>query len=482
MLLRWWLAIALLLAVPPLVAAQEQRVALVIGNAAYPVGPLRNSVNDSRAMAKALRDNGFTVIERQNQTRRQMLAALREFGANLTPDTVGVFYYAGHGIQSQGTNYLIPIDAQFESEAAIDEESVNVNAVLGRIQEGRARLAIVILDACRDNPFERRFRSLGRGLAQQDAPAGSMIAFATSPGSTAADGAGANGLYTEELLAAMQLPGLKVEELFKRVRIEVQKRSNGRQVPWENTSLTGEFYFRPLAPTARAEAAPGTGVATAGSNPYELLFWQTIMNSDRPTDFEEYLRRFPQGVFAGLAKDRAAALRQVDSGSRDDAARKETAAKDNGRPAGNAPKVAATPIPPTPPALSPVPATAPAKTTPPASTAEPEQPQQFARIPAPQSFRRSDVQGRWVGDYNALELRAEISGSRFRGTVTCYSDKYLLQGEIDEAGNISGWVGGVGGGMIRVNGVLPILTVEFYVSPSGVAICQSGKLNMVRQP
>jgi hypothetical protein len=272
--MRWLIVLLILLAAPALAQGPEQRVALVIGNAAYKSAPLRNPLNDSRAMQASLRELGFQVIAVENGTRKAMQQALRQFRDKLTETTVGLFYYSGHGMQVRGINYLVPVDAEIRSEAEVEEEAVSLNGLLARLDEARNRLNLVILDACRDNPFERSFRSGSRGLGQVDAPSGTLIAYATAPGRTAADGSGTNGLYTSALLKAMREPGLQVEEVFKRVRAEVQTASKREQVPWEASSLTGNFQFRPGGVIADAAAAPATVAAAAppraiGGNPHD---------------------------------------------------------------------------------------------------------------------------------------------------------------------------------------------------------------------
>lgn len=273
--MQWLIMLLVLLSGPALAQALEQRVALIIGNAAYKSAPLRNPVNDARAMGAALRELGFTVIAVENGNRKAMQQALRQFRDKLGEEAVGLFYYSGHGMQVRGINYLIPVDAEIRSEAEVEEEAVSLNGLLARLDEARNRLNLVILDACRDNPFERSFRSGTRGLGQVDAPAGTLIAYATAPGRTAADGSGTNGLYTSALLQAMRTPGLQVEEVFKRVRAEVQTASKREQVPWEASSLTGNFQFRPgvaapmdavPAPAAVAAAVPPRAI---GAHPFD---------------------------------------------------------------------------------------------------------------------------------------------------------------------------------------------------------------------
>ena len=225
-------------------SAQEQRTALVIGNGSYESAQLRNSVNDAKDMTEALRRLGFTVIFKQNAKQKDMERAIRSFGKRLRKDGgIGLFYYAGHGMQIEGRNYLIPIDAEIETESDVKFETVDAGRVLGKMEDAGNDLNIVILDACRNNPFARIFRSVSQGLAKMDAPTGSIVAYATAPGSVAADGTSRNGLYTSMLLKHMATPGLGIEEVFKKVRIDVMNESGKKQVPWESSSLIGDFYF-----------------------------------------------------------------------------------------------------------------------------------------------------------------------------------------------------------------------------------------------
>lgn len=179
---------------------EEPRIALVIGNSTYRESPLRNPVNDARAMTRTLRDLRFTVLVHENASKRTMEGAIVEFGRRLAEGGVGFFYYAGHGLQVRGRNYLVPVDADIDSEAMTRVAAVDVDLLLEQMAEARNRVNVVILDACRNNPFERRLRGASRGLAAVDAARGTLVAYATAPGSVAADGDGANGLYTEELL------------------------------------------------------------------------------------------------------------------------------------------------------------------------------------------------------------------------------------------------------------------------------------------
>lgn len=225
-------------------AQPEQRVALVIGNAAYETAPLRNPLNDARAMAKALSELGFDVTEREDLVQKDMKREIQSFGQRLLKGGVGLFYYAGHAVQVNGRNYLIPVGAAIEHEKQVEYEGVDAGSVLSEMDYARNRLNIVILDACRDNPFARSFRSSAQGLATINAPTGSLIAYATAPGSVASDGPGDHGLYTGELIQAIQRPGTRIEDVFKQVRSAVREMTQGKQIPWESSSLEGDFYFR----------------------------------------------------------------------------------------------------------------------------------------------------------------------------------------------------------------------------------------------
>ena len=232
------------------------RLALVIGNGNYPVGPLANPGNDARAMARSLEAKGFDVTLIADGSLRAMEEAVRDFGRALRRGETGLFYYAGHGLQVQGENYLVPVDAEIEKEEDVRYEAMSVGRVLAEMDAAQNPLNLVILDACRNNPFARSWRSGTRGLAQVNAPTGTLIAYATAPGSVASDGPGQNGLYTEQLLRYMQVPGLSVEEMFKQVRIAVMDATDGQQTPWESSSLVGEFAF--AAGSAPPPAAPVT--------------------------------------------------------------------------------------------------------------------------------------------------------------------------------------------------------------------------------
>ncbi len=292
---RYWLgALLVLLAVASTSAQQfrtitvdemkrEKRIALVIGNGAYATGKLNNPVNDARAMTQALKRMGFEVMAFENVNSAQFRRAVAGFGEKLGSGGpglgAGLFYYSGHGMQVSGKNFMIPIDAEIRSERYVAAETVDVDSVLGQMDQAKNRVNIIVLDACRDNPFARKFRGSARGLAFMDAPMGTYIAYATAPGSTADDGdPGANGIYTAELLKALREPNLKIEDVFKRVRQGVLTRTGGRQNPWEASNLTGDFFFAITGGPAPAPA-PGPVVATAPPRPtgppvYEPPRWE----------------------------------------------------------------------------------------------------------------------------------------------------------------------------------------------------------------
>lgn len=222
----------------------RNRLALIIGNSDYKNSPLRNPVNDASDMARELKNLGFEVFSHTNLDQNEMKRAIREFGKKLKDNGgIGLFYYAGHGVQVKGVNFLIPVDAQANSEEDVEYESVEAGFVLAQMEAAGNSLNIVILDACRNNPFARLYRSADKGLAQMNAPSGTLIAYSTAPGSVAADGTGENGVYTAELLKQMKMPNLSIEDVFKQVRIAVRSQTQNKQTPWESSSLTGNFYF-----------------------------------------------------------------------------------------------------------------------------------------------------------------------------------------------------------------------------------------------
>jgi hypothetical protein len=231
--------------VRPVMADWGKRLALVIGNSNYSNMPLTNPVNDARDMKAALEQYGFDVIKYENLTQAQMKKAMDEFGEALKKYEVGLFFYAGHGIQAKGYNYLIPIDADLRSEEQVEYDCVQADRVLALLEASGTKVNIIILDACRNNPFERSWTrsTSGRGLAYMNAPRGTLIAYATAPGRTASDGSGRNGLYTSAILESIRIPNITILQMFQNVRSIVSGTSADQQIPWESTSLTGDFYF-----------------------------------------------------------------------------------------------------------------------------------------------------------------------------------------------------------------------------------------------
>lgn len=226
---------------------QEKRLALVIGNSNYAKNSLANPENDAKSIEKALKGIRFEVQTFENLGQKEMARAIDDFGNKLRNYDVGLFFYAGHGVQSKGFNYLVPVDARLFSESDVEYNCVRADRVLGKMEDAGNKINIVILDACRDNPFERSWTrtAKGQGLASMTAPVGSIIAFATSPGSTASDGTGENGLYTSGLLTYMNEPGITAIQMFQKVTAYVLKNSRNKQLPWVSTSLTGDFYLVP---------------------------------------------------------------------------------------------------------------------------------------------------------------------------------------------------------------------------------------------
>jgi hypothetical protein len=339
------------------------RRALVIGNSSYGFGPLKNPANDAKAIGEELRRTGFQVVTGLDLPRKEMLEAIRAYGDWLTKEkAVGVFYFAGHGVQLAWRNYLLPTDAEVGRLEDIQAKCVDVNTVIEGIGKAANPMNVIILDACRENPFQG-VKLEQKGLSQLDAPPGTLLAYATAPGNLASDGDGANGLYTEQLLREIKVPEAKIEDVFKRVRLAVRRKSNGQQVPWESTSLEDDFWFIPppalqkialeeaerhrqvleaerqrqqrIAKAQREEAERLKREAEAerqrqaaaelrrreeaeraaqeelarrreqeeSDRAYqeELAFWQRVTGAKQPGPIEDYLRRYPSGRYAELA-------------------------------------------------------------------------------------------------------------------------------------------------------------------------------------
>ncbi|HPU52896.1 MAG TPA: caspase family protein [Burkholderiaceae bacterium] len=310
-------------------APGEVRVALVIGNAAYPDGPLANSARDARDVGAKLRALGFDVIELVDARREQMAGAIATAKASLEGrQGVGLFYYAGHGLQLDWRNYLVPIDARLRTTADIPRQTIDVASVIDAFRAAGNRVNIVVLDACRDNPFGSI--SSGKGLAQPDqAPSGTFVAYATAPGNVAQDGPaqGGNGLYTQYLLQELATPKSRIEDIFKRVRLSVRKQSQGRQIPWESTSLEDDFYFDPGHSAALAPAADRTLQTAYAAEKFD---WDRIKDSSSADDFFGFLQKYPNGNVAEVAQarlDRIATPQIATQPDRDGTVQKPTASR-----------------------------------------------------------------------------------------------------------------------------------------------------------
>ena len=298
-------------------AIADDRAALVIGNSAYiHTSKLENPGNDAADVANSLRSLGFKVIEAHDLDKAGMDRAIREFADALSTAKVGLFYYAGHGIQVDGQNYLVPTDAALSTASALDFEMVRLDLV-HRTMESAVSTNIIILDACRDNPLSRnlaralgtRSTSIGRGLAAVESGEGTLISFSTQPGSVALDGEGRNSPFAAALIKHASKPGDDLSSVLINVRNDVMEATARRQVPWEHSAMTAHFYFVPgsaVVRDAQQSAVPNPGSVPPSSQTYEqqaeLAFWNAVKDSGNPLIIKTYLDRFPQGTFAGLAK------------------------------------------------------------------------------------------------------------------------------------------------------------------------------------
>lgn len=277
---------------------RSPKLALVFGNGKYKDAPLKNAVNDARAIGDALVRIGFEVTEKLDATRAEMTAAIRAYTRSLAArKCVGLFYYAGHGVQLAWTNYIVPVDAAIDRLEDVSKQAVAVTTLVGGITRAANPMNVIILDACRDNPFGGEKAARPKGLSQMDAPPSTLLAYATSPGNVASDGEGANGLYTEHLLRELAVKEARIEDVFKRVRLGVRRKSNGTQIPWESTSLEEDFYFLPSEQLKKLSDAEKQRLFKE-----ELALWKSIQASQDPAPLEDYLRRHPSGDFAELAQ------------------------------------------------------------------------------------------------------------------------------------------------------------------------------------
>ena len=330
--LAWIVFATLVFATSASANIDQRRVALVIGNGAYMhTSFLPNAPNDGRAVAEMLRRLDFEVLEGIDLDRRRTEELIREFSRTLRGADVGLFFYAGHGLQVNGSNFIVPVDAQLQDESDLDFEAIRLDTILNQL-ERQPRTNIVLLDACRDNPLSRnlarsmgasRSAAIGRGLARISGSIGTLIAYATEPDNVALDGEGPNSPFTTALLQHMDTPGLEIRQMLTRVRQEVITATDSQQVPWDHSSLTGDFFFSPEAtgptPDTNVVVDPNTlsGLGPAlGPNidpaTTELMMWETVQNitvaEQQVAALNFYLEQYPQGRFARLAEIQIAAL------------------------------------------------------------------------------------------------------------------------------------------------------------------------------
>jgi len=301
-------------------ALADKRVAFVVGNGAYKnVAALPNPAVDAKSMAKVLRNVGFEVVEGTNLTRDKMTERLLEFGQKAQGADVALFFYAGHGIAINGTNYLLPVDADLKSEMDVKLGSaINVDLTLDQTM-GDAKVKLVFLDACRDNPFAAKIKSnsatrsvsVQQGLAEMKSGEGTLIAFATGPGQTALDGeVGTNSPFTRALIANIAAPGVEIQQAMTKVRAQVNEETNKGQLPWGHTNLIGSVYLNPAPAAAGGPVeAANTPIVTSGpASEVELEFWRSIKDSNKPEELNAYLTSYPNGTFKSLALARIASL------------------------------------------------------------------------------------------------------------------------------------------------------------------------------
>lgn len=304
-------------------ASAERRVALVIGNGAYKAATaLPNTRNDAQAIAALLKAQQFEVISGVDLSKSAMSDKLLEFAKAASEADVALFFYAGHGIQVSGRNFLIPVDADLKSELHANLQAIDTDFVLNQTM-GTAKVKLVLLDACRDNPFVGQIRrsmtttrsvSVGAGLAEMKPGEGTLVAFATGPGQTALDGSeGGNSPFTRALLANITQPGVEIQQAMTKVRAQVNEETNKGQLPWGHTNLIGAVYLN----GAPAPAAPGTAaapsaaqIAAVQNSEVEVEFWRSIRDTNKPEELQAYLTNYPNGQFRSLALSRIASLEQ----------------------------------------------------------------------------------------------------------------------------------------------------------------------------
>ncbi len=302
----WALMATIGLAAP----AAAKRVALVIANSNYKsASPLKNPASDARLIAAALRQSGFDEVQvRTDLGKTALETELRNFGVRSEGADVALIYYAGHGIELGGENYLIPVDAQLMRDRDLEIEATRLNTALSMAES--ARMRILILDACRNNPFAATMqrtvasRSVGRGLAMVEPSGETLVVYAAKAGSTAADGDGVNSPFAEALARRLPEPGLEISLLFRAVRDDVLAKTGRTQEPFTYGSLSGQaFYFRPPALTTTIVTSTPAPVSAVSSETTEILYWQGTVSANSQSAYRSYLARYPQGLFAGLADE-----------------------------------------------------------------------------------------------------------------------------------------------------------------------------------
>lgn len=296
-------------------SAPRPRVALVIGNATYPTSPLSNPINDARAMSDVLKGLGFTVIELRDASKVQMDEAITQLRDMLKGRKgVGMLYYAGHGFQLDWRNFLVPVDAKLGNARDVPRQTVDLQQVLDAFDAAGNAMSIVVLDACRDNPFGATGR--GAGLAQMDARWGTFLAYATAPGNVAEDGTseGNNSLYTKLLVSELKRPKARIEDVFKRVRLQVRQQTQGRQIPWESTSLEHDFYFDgeiSLTPTADVAGSPSSLTIKQAQFDAEKADWDRVRDTTDLKGLFAFLEKYPTGFMSEQAQFRIDQLQKA---------------------------------------------------------------------------------------------------------------------------------------------------------------------------
>ena len=293
-------------------AYASKRVALVVGNNDYTTLPaLNNAAKDARDMAQTLRDLGWEVVDIYDSSQRDIGRAIDKFESQLWTADASLFFYAGHGIQARGENWIVPVDAEAESEVDLKYEAIPVREVLSAMKRADVPVNIIVIDACRDNPLKKRTRSSSRGLQVPEVPVGlrgTTVMFSAAPGEVAQDGPkGGNGVFTGNLLRELKKPGLTIEAVFKGTSRGVNAATNRSQMPWFNSSLSGDFYFNEAKPEVQV-AAVAPAPALPSSDNVELMYWKSVSGSDDVTLLQSYLSQYPDGRFVELAKARIISL------------------------------------------------------------------------------------------------------------------------------------------------------------------------------